>query len=78
MNGIDNQALQISDDAHILTATDYKGVLGSSSRTISFWFKSTTHGNLLYYGLDGAGQKLSISLQDGTGGANMDMLTAYE
>jgi len=48
-------------------ATGYKGVSGSTARTIAAWIKTSTTGAITYWGRDLSGQKSSFRVQDNNG-----------
>ena len=66
MFGFEGKSIRFEGDGGHVVIKGYKGVLGSSARTISFWIKtSDANASLISWGNDADGEKWEVSIEDG-------------
>ncbi|HOX00820.1 MAG TPA: sulfatase-like hydrolase/transferase [Candidatus Paceibacterota bacterium] len=64
-----NRALQFDGASSQVVVPGYKGILGSSNRTVAAWIKTATVGSFLCYGVKTTSQKWIMRVQNENGAA---------
>jgi arylsulfatase A-like enzyme len=64
-----NKALQFDGVANQAVITGYKGILGTSNRTVAAWLRTTNVGSFLSWGVKTSGQKWIMRVQNENGAA---------
>ena len=62
-------ALEFDGVDEYVEITGYKGVIGSASRTVAAWIKTSTTGEIISWGMTGQGEKWIFRVQDDNGTA---------
>ena len=67
VTGVDGNAISLDGTDDHVTVNGYKGVTGTSARTVSAWIKTSTTGVIASWGTNAQGAKFTFRVQDAIG-----------